>query len=181
MDRVRIKTNYGTMIAELYAEQTPITVDNFLRYTRAGFYNNTLFHRVISNFMIQGGGLEHGMYSKATESPIQNEATNGLKNEKFTLAMARTPDPHSATSQFFINIADNFFLDHVSSAADKFGYCVFGRVTEGIDVALKISEVATEERSGYQDVPVQDVLIEVIEEVQNEPDESGESEEAAVS
>jgi len=163
------------MFAELNAEKAPVTVDNFLRYTRAGFYNNTLFHRVISGFMIQGGGLEHGMYLKANDAPIQNEAANGLKNEKFTLAMARTPDPHSATSQFFINIADNSFLDYVEPTDEKFGYCVFGRVTEGVDVAIKISEVATEERSGYQDVPVQDVLIEMIEELPDESEEGAES------
>lgn len=168
MSRVRIKTNYGTMVAELNAEKAPLTVENFLQYVRTGFYNNTLFHRVIKNFMIQGGGLEHGMYLKATEAPIKNEATNGLKNDKFTMAMARTPDPHSATGQFFINIADNSFLDHVAPTDEKFGYCVFGRVIEGVDVAIKISEVATEERSGYQDVPVQDVVIESIEELPDE-------------
>lgn len=162
---VRIKTNYGSMTAELFAEQAPATVANFLRYAAAGFYNNTLFHRVIPNFMIQGGGLEPGMYIKATEAPLENEAANGLKNEKFTLAMARTPDPNSATSQFFINIADNAFLDYSAPTPEGFGYCVFGRLVEGVDVALRIGDVQTEERAGYQDVPSNDVIIESVEEV----------------
>lgn len=174
MKTVRIKTNYGTMIAELNDDVAPKTVENFINYVTSGFYDNTLFHRVISNFMIQGGGLETGMYSKATNAAIQNEATNGLKNEKFTLAMARTPDPHSATSQFFINIADNDFLNHSAPTDDGYGYCVFGRITDGLDVALKISEVATEERSGYQDVPVQDVVIEVVEVVEITEEEAEE-------
>lgn len=165
MTAIRIKTSYGTMVAELYPEQAPATVANFMRYVEEGFYNNTLFHRVIPNFMIQGGGLEVGMHLKATGTAIKNEAANGLKNEKFTLAMARTPDPHSATSQFFINVADNAFLDYQEPTDSGFGYCVFGRLIQGVDVALRISEVPTEERFSYQDVPVNDVIIETIEEV----------------
>ncbi|MGI9297921.1 MAG: peptidylprolyl isomerase [Gammaproteobacteria bacterium] len=158
--KVRLVTNYGVMTLELDAEKAPATAANFLRYVRAGFYTNTLFHRVISNFMIQGGGLERGMYLKPTEEALQNEAANGLKNKKFTVAMARLPTPHSATSQFFINVADNDFLDYTAPTEEGFGYCVFGRVTEGADVAAAISEVKTGDRSGYKDVPEQDVVIE---------------------
>lgn len=163
MTAIRIKTNYGTMVAELYPDKAPATVANFLRYAQSGFYDNTLFHRVIPNFMIQGGGLEPGMYMKPNEAPIQNEAANGLKNEKFTLAMARTPDPHSATSQFFINVADNAFLDYTAPTDEDFGYCVFGKLSEGMEIAMRISEVATETRTQYQDVPANDVIIETIE------------------
>lgn len=163
MPSIRIKTNYGTMIAELYPEKAPATVANFMRYVSDGFYDNTLFHRVIPNFMVQGGGLEPGMYLKATAESVENEAANGLKNEKFTLAMARTPDPHSATSQFFINVADNAFLDYTAPSDEKFGYCVFGKLTDGVDIALRISEAPTESRANYQDVPSNDVIIEVIE------------------
>ena len=158
--KVRLVTNYGVMTLELDAEKAPATTANFLRYVRAGFYDNTLFHRVIPNFMIQGGGLERGMHLKTTEEAVRNEAANGLKNKKFTVAMARLPTPHSATSQFFINVADNDFLDYAAPTEEGFGYCVFGRVTEGADVALAISEVKTGERSGYKDVPEQDVVIE---------------------
>ena len=168
---VRIKTNYGAMSAELYPDKAPKTVENFLRYATGGFYDNTLFHRVIQNFMIQGGGLEAGMYTKTTEAPIENEATNGLKNEKFTLAMARTPDVHSATSQFFINVKDNDFLNHTAETDDGYGYCVFGRLVDGVDVVVKISEVTTEERAGYADVPVQDVVIETVELVSSETED----------
>lgn len=175
MKRVCIKTNYGTMVAELYADKAPATVSNFMRYVESGFYSNTLFHRVIQNFMIQGGGLERGMYIKTTEAPIQNEAANGLKNEKYTLAMARTPDPHSATSQFFINTADNAFLDYTAPTDEGFGYCVFGKLVEGVDVANHINELPTEERSNYQDVPATDVIIEAVEEV-TEDGESGSGE-----
>ena len=168
MPSVRIKTNYGTMVAELYPEKAPVTVANFMRYVSSAFYQNTLFHRIIPNFMIQGGGLEPGMYLKATDAPIENEAANGLKNEKFTLAMARTPDPHSATSQFFINVADNDFLDYTAPSNDKFGYCVFGKLTDGVDIALRISEVPAESRANYQDVPSNDVVIETIELVEDE-------------
>ena len=168
MTTIRIKTNYGTMTAELYPDKAPATVANFMRYVKSGFYDNTLFHRVIQNFMIQGGGLEPGMYTKTNDAPIQNEAANGLKNEKFTLAMARTPDPHSATSQFFINVADNAFLDYTAPTSEGFGYCVFGRLVDGIDVATRISELPTEERANYQDVPSNDVIIEGVEEASAE-------------
>lgn len=174
MTNIYIKTNYGEMFAELYPEQAPKTVESFLGYVRRGFYDNTLVHRVIRNFMIQGGGLEVGMYLKTTEPPIENEAANGLKNEKYSLAMARTPAPDSATSQFFINVADNASLDFTEPTESGFGYCVFGRLTEGADVALKISEATTGERAGYQDVPVQDVIIETITEMS--ADESGSDE-----
>ncbi len=165
MSIVCIKTNHGTMKAELFDDQAPITVENFLKYTKSGFYNSTLFHRVIKGFMIQGGGIEPGMYLKASDSPIKNEASNRIKNEKFTLAMARTPDPHSATAQFFINVSDNNFLDFTAPVEDGFGYCVFGQLIDGIDIATRISELPTESRSGYQDVPEQDVIIECIEEL----------------
>ena len=162
---VRIKTNYGSMVAQMLPDKAPKTVANFLAYVQRGFYAGTLFHRVIKGFMIQGGGLKAGMYSKATNEPIPNEAINGLQNKRFTLAMARTPDPHSATSQFFINMADNHFLDYTAPTEDGFGYCVFGRLLEGLDVAMAISELATESRAGYKDVPVQNVTIETIEEI----------------
>lgn len=176
--QVRIKTNYGTMTATLYADKVGETVANFLQYAEKGFYNNTLFHRVIPNFMIQGGGIEPGMYLKATDPAIKNEACAELKNSKFTLAMARTPDPHSATSQFFINVNDNHFLDWSAPTEEGFGYCVFGHLTEGLDVAMTISEVATGERAGYADVPEQDVVIEEVE-VVTEEGEAAESETAA--
>lgn len=163
MSIVCIKTNHGTMKAELFDDKAPQTVENFLKYVNNGFFNSTLFHRVIKGFMIQGGGLEAGMYLKVCDSPINNEASNGIKNEKFTLAMARTPDPHSATAQFFINVADNDFLDFTAPTDEAFGYCVFGQLIEGIDIAVRISELPTESRSGYQDVPEQDVIIEAIE------------------
>ncbi|MCH9757671.1 MAG: peptidylprolyl isomerase [Proteobacteria bacterium] len=174
MSFVRIKTNYGTMVAEIQQDKAPATAANFMRYVQNGTYNNTLFHRVIQNFMVQGGGLEPGMYSKSNEAPIPNEAANGLKNEKFTLAMARTPDPHSATNQFFINVADNKFLDYTAPTDEGFGYCVFGKLTEGMDIATRISEVPTEERFNYQDVPSQDVIIEAIEMIE-ETDEAAET------
>ncbi|MGU9951045.1 MAG: peptidylprolyl isomerase [Gammaproteobacteria bacterium WSBS_2016_MAG_OTU1] len=172
MKKIKLLTNYGVIVLELDAEKAPTTVASFVRYVESGFYTNTLFHRVIPNFMIQGGGLERGMYLKTTEAPIQNEAANGLKNKKFTVAMARLPDPHSASSQFFINTADNDFLDYSMPTEDGFGYCVFGRVSEGTDVVAAIGEVKTGERSGYKDVPEQDVLIESAE-VMGDEEESG--------
>lgn len=183
MTIVHIKTNFGTMRAELYADKAPKTVENFINYVRNGFYNGTLFHRVIKGFMIQGGGIEPGMYTKATDASISNEAQNGLKNDKFTLAMARTPDPHSATSQFFINVADNDFLNFSKPDNEGYGYCVFGALLDGIDIAVRISELPTEERSGYQDVPQQDVIIESIEEetaevAENDADDASSAEAA---
>lgn len=178
MTRVRLLTNYGAMVLELDAEKAPLTVDNFLRYVREGFYDGTLFHRVIPNFMIQGGGLERGMHQKPAGEPVENEAANGLKNVKWTVAMARLPAPHSASSQFFINTADNDFLDYTAPTEDGFGYCVFGRLVEGEEVAAAIAEVNTCERSGYKDVPEQDVVIESAavedgEEPQESPEDGG--------
>jgi peptidyl-prolyl cis-trans isomerase B (cyclophilin B) len=136
-----------------------MTVQNFLGYCRSGFYGNTIFHRVIKGFMIQGGGFEPGMIQKATRNPIKNEATSGLKNNRGTLAMARTSDPHSATAQFFINVVDNGFLNFKSPSQNGWGYCVFGKVTEGMDVVDQIRKVPTGSSAGHQDVPKEDVII----------------------
>jgi len=156
---VRLHTNYGVIGIELDAERAPKTVENFLQYVRMGHYDNTLFHRVINGFMIQGGGFEPGMRQKPTATPIENEATNGLRNNKYTVAMARTSDPHSATSQFFINVADNDFLNHTAPSGQGWGYCVFGKVLEGTDVVDKIKSVRTSRSGGHQDVPEEDVVI----------------------
>ncbi len=164
--RVRIRTNYGAMTAELFPEKSPGTVANFLRYVDAGFYNGTLFHRVIPGFMIQGGGMLPGLAEKKNaEEPLQNEAANGLKNEKYTLAMARLPAAHSARSQFFVNVADNDFLNYKSPDDDGFGYCVFGRIVEGEETVLAISEAETETRAGYDNVPARDVVVEAAERI----------------
>lgn len=160
MATVRLNTTMGSITVELDRERAPLTVENFLSYVRSGHYNNTLFHRVINGFMIQGGGFEPGMRQKPTAKPIQNEASNGLKNNKYTIAMARTSDPHSATSQFFINVADNEFLNHTAPDAQNWGYCVFGRVTAGVDVVDRIKGVATMRYGMHQDVPDQEVAIE---------------------
>jgi Peptidyl-prolyl cis-trans isomerase (rotamase) - cyclophilin family len=157
---VKLHTNLGTITLELDAEKAPKTVANFLQYVESGHYENTLFHRVIDGFMIQGGGFMPDMAQKATQDPVENEAANGLKNEAYTIAMARTPDPHSASAQFFINVADNDFLNFRAPTAQGFGYCVFGRVTEGQDVVDKIKKLKTGNRAGHQDVPVEDVIIE---------------------
>jgi peptidyl-prolyl cis-trans isomerase B (cyclophilin B) len=157
---VRLHTNRGVIGIELDAERAPKTVENFLQYVRSGYYNNTLFHRVINGFMIQGGGFEAGMRQKPTRAPIENEATNGLRNTKYSVAMARTTDPHSATSQFFINVADNDFLNHSAPSGQGWGYCVFGKVVEGNDVVDEIRSVRTIRSGGHQDVPEEDVLIE---------------------
>ncbi|MCP4635984.1 MAG: peptidyl-prolyl cis-trans isomerase [Methyloversatilis sp.] len=156
---VKLHTNHGVITLELDAEKAPQTVANFLAYVEAGHYDNTIFHRVIGNFMIQGGGFEPGMKQKDTQAPIKNEAGNGLSNTAGTIAMARTSDPHSATAQFFINVNDNLFLDKEQSQ-DGWGYCVFGRVTEGMDVVNKIKGVATGRSGFHQDVPKEDVVIE---------------------
>ncbi|MGQ8365629.1 peptidylprolyl isomerase [Glaciecola sp. 1036] len=157
---VVLQTNFGDIKIELNAEKAPKTVANFLSYVNDGFYDNTIFHRVISNFMIQGGGFEPGMKEKATKAPIENEADNGLSNKKGAIAMARTNDPHSATAQFFINVNDNAFLNFSSPNAHGYGYCVFGEVVEGMDIIEKIKTVETG-RSGYHDdVPLEDVVIE---------------------
>jgi cyclophilin family peptidyl-prolyl cis-trans isomerase len=158
--QVDMKTNFGTIRIELYPDKAPKTVDNFLRYVKDGFYDGTIFHRVIDGFMIQGGGLDQAMHEKATRAPIANEAKNGLKNQAGTIAMARKPDPNSATAQFFINLVNNDNLDYPSF--DGWGYAVFGKVTQGMDVVNKIAKVRTGSVGMYQDVPVSPVLIESV-------------------
>ena len=159
---VKLHTNLGTIVLELDADKAPETVRNFLAYVENGHYNNTVFHRVIKNFMIQGGGFEAGtaMQQKPTQAPIQNEAANGHKNTRGSIAMARTQDPHSATAQFFINTVDNDFLDYRAPSVQGFGYCVFGKVSEGMDVVDAIRAVKTGNRGMHQDVPLEDVIIE---------------------
>ena len=157
---VKLLTNFGEITLELDAEKAPITTANFLQYVDNGFYDGTIFHRVISNFMIQGGGFDSSMNQKETADEIKNEADNGLSNDKYTIAMARTSAPHSASSQFFINATDNDFLNHTAPTGSGWGYCVFGKVTAGIDVVDKIRQVATTNRKGHQDVPVENVVIE---------------------
>ncbi|MDD5296344.1 MAG: peptidylprolyl isomerase [Rhodocyclaceae bacterium] len=157
---IKLHTNLGTITLELDAEKAPLSVKNFISYVESGHYDNTIFHRVISNFMIQGGGFEPGMKQKGTQEPINNEAHNGLKNDKYTVAMARTSDPHSATAQFFINVADNGFLNHTAPTANGWGYAVFGKVVEGQDVVDKIKSVKTGNAGFHQDVPKEDVIIE---------------------
>ena len=161
--RVEIVTNHGTLIAELDAEKAPKTVENFKNYAEKGYYDQTVFHRVIGHFMIQGGGFDENLERKQTDDSIENEAANGLKNEEGTLAMARTGDPHSATSQFFINVADNEFLNYKSSDMQGFGYCVFGKIVEGMDVVEKIKEVNTGSVSSsmgmLDDVPLDAVVM----------------------
>lgn len=152
-------TTLGDIHIELDTEKAPKTAANFEAYVSKGFYNGIIFHRVIDNFMIQGGGFEPGMTQKPTEAPIENEADNGLTNDRGTLAMARTMDPHSASAQFFINVKDNHFLNHSAKTTEGWGYAVFGRVVEGMDVVDKIKAVPTTSRSGHQDVPVEDVVI----------------------
>jgi len=156
---VKLHTNLGTITLDLDAEKAPATVENFLGYVNSGFYSNTLFHRVIDGFMLQGGGFERGMKQKPVRDPVKNEAGNGLKNTAYTVAMARTPDPDSATCQFFINVADNDFLDYRAPTAKEYGYCVFGRVVEGKEVVDQIKKVATATRGMHRDVPVEDVII----------------------
>jgi peptidyl-prolyl cis-trans isomerase B (cyclophilin B) len=155
---ITLKTNYGDIVVELNDEKAPISSENFKQYVRDGFYDGVIFHRVIPNFMIQGGGFMPDMMQKATRECIENEAKNGLSNEKYTLAMARTMDPHSASAQFFINTKDNSFLDYPGQ--DGWGYAVFGKVTEGTDVIDKIEKVATGNTAGHSDVPVEPVIIE---------------------
>lgn len=157
---VKLLTNFGEITLELNAEKAPITTANFLQYVDNGFYDGTIFHRVISNFMIQGGGFDTSMTQKETADEIKNEADNGLANDKYTIAMARTSAPHSASSQFFINAANNDFLNYTAPTGSGWGYCVFGKVTEGMDVVDKIRQVATTNRKGHQDVPVENVIIE---------------------
>ena len=159
---VRMQTSKGTILLELDADKAPVTVANFLEYAKSGFYDGTIFHRVIPGFMIQGGGFESGLSQKSTNPPIKNEADNGLKNELGTIAMARTPDPDSASSQFFINVKDNAFLNCSAPTTQGWGYCLFGKVVDGLDVVRVIGKVATGNSSGHQDVPVEDVIIETV-------------------
>jgi peptidyl-prolyl cis-trans isomerase B (cyclophilin B) len=161
MTTITITTNKGTIVAELDAEKAPKTVENFLHYVNAGHYNNTIFHRVIDGFMIQGGGFEPGMKQKPTDQTVENEAKNGLKNEPYTLAMARTSAPHSASAQFFINVKNNSFLDYPGQ--DGWGYAVFGKVTEGTEVVDEIKKVKTTRSGMFADVPAEDIIIEKIE------------------
>ena len=160
---VILTTNHGKIKIELDAEKAPKSVENFLAYVNAGHYNGTIFHRVIDGFMIQGGGFEPGMKQKPTNDPVENEAKNGLKNEAYTVAMARTSDPHSASAQFFININNNSFLDYPGQ--DGWGYCVFGKVVEGTDVVDKIKSVKTTRSGMFSDVPVDNIVIEKAEAV----------------
>jgi peptidyl-prolyl cis-trans isomerase B (cyclophilin B) len=159
---VNIQTNRGTIVLELDSEKAPETVANFIGYAKQGFYDGTIFHRVIPGFMIQGGGFEPGMRQKEAGAPIRNEADNGLQNLTGTIAMARTPNPHSASAQFFINVADNHFLNFREPTPQGWGYAVFGRVVEGMDVVNDIARVRTASRAGHQDVPVEDVMIEQV-------------------
>ena len=162
MKKVKFETSLGSFTVELDEKKAPITCENFLTYVKEGFYDGTVFHRVIKGFMIQGGGLTKHLIEKDTHEPIKNEASNGLKNDRFTIAMARTGDPHSATSQFFINTVDNAYLDFRSETTDGWGYCVFGKVTDGTDTILKIANVSTGAFRQYmyrKDLPVENVEI----------------------
>ncbi len=157
---IKLTTNFGVISIELDHDKAPKTAANFEQYVKEGFYNGTIFHRVIDNFMIQGGGFDQNMQQKPTHEPIENEAKNGLKNDRYTIAMARTMQPHSASSQFFINVKDNDFLNHTAPDMHGWGYAVFGKVVEGQDVVDKIKTVKTGNRAGHRDVPVENVIIE---------------------
>src|SRR5690554_6032415 len=157
---IKLHTNHGVITLQLFADKAPETVANFIQYVKDGQYDNTIFHRVISNFMIQGGGFDADMNQKDTRAPIKNEADNGISNKKGTVAMARTMDPHSASSQFFINVQDNDFLDHTAPTTQGWGYAVFAEVTSGMDVVEAIKGVATTSKNGHQDVPREAVIIE---------------------
>lgn len=159
---IHMKTNYGTIVLELNPDKAPKTVANFLAYAKDGFYDGTLFHRVIDKFVIQGGGFGPGMTQKMTRPPIENEANNGLRNARGTLAMARATDPHSATSQFFVNIVDNDFLNYTAPTPAGWGYCVFGKVIDGMHIVDQIKGVVTGSKLGHKDVPLSDVIIEKI-------------------
>lgn len=161
---IKLHTNHGDITLQLDADKAPLTVANFIEYVNSGFFDGTIFHRVMDNFMIQGGGFEPGMKQKPTNAPVKNEAANGLKNEKYSIAMARTSDPHSATAQFFINVANNGFLDHPGQ--DGWGYCVFGKVVEGMEVVDAIGKVKTGNSGFHQNVPKEDVVITKAEVVQ---------------
>jgi peptidyl-prolyl cis-trans isomerase B (cyclophilin B) len=157
---IKLHTNHGVISLELDADKAPDTAANFTQYVKDGHYNNTVFHRVIDGFMVQGGGFEPGMKQKPTRDPIQNEANNGLKNDMYTVAMARTSAPHSASAQFFINVSNNDFLNHSAPTPQGWGYCVFGKVVDGTDVVDNIRKVKTGSKGMHQDVPVEDVIIE---------------------
>ena len=157
--KVQMETSAGSITIELEADKAPTSTANFLSYVNSGHYDGTVFHRVIKGFMVQGGGFEVGMKQKGTQAPIQNEASNGLKNKHYTLAMARTNDPHSATAQFFINATDNAFLDFKSESAQGWGYAVFGKVVSGTDVVDRIEGVKTGRKGFHDDVPLEDVVI----------------------
>lgn len=159
---ITLHTNYGDITIVLDFEKAPKTSENFLKYAKDGFYDGTIFHRVIDNFMVQGGGFNEEMEQKTTNKPVENEADNGLKNNEGTIAMARTMDPHSATAQFFINVKDNDFLNHTRKDMQGWGYCVFGKVSEGMDVVAKIKKVKTGSKGPHQDVPVETVVIEKV-------------------
>lgn len=156
---IKLETNLGTIVIELDETNTPKTAENFLKYVKEGFYDGLIFHRVIKGFMVQGGGFKPGMAMKSAEKSIMNEADKGGKNLRGTIAMARTNDPHSASAQFFINIVDNNFLNHKSKTPEGWGYCVFGHVTEGMDIVDQIAKVRTISRAGHQDVPEEDIII----------------------
>jgi peptidyl-prolyl cis-trans isomerase B (cyclophilin B) len=160
---VKLHTNYGVITLTLFAEKAPLTVANFLEYVKEGFYDNTIFHRVIDGFMVQGGGFAPGMKQKPTKATVKNEANNGLANNTGTVAMARTNEPHSATAQFFINVNDNSFLNFRSESPDGWGYCVFAEVSDGMDVVNKIKQVSTGNAGYHQDVPIEDVVIQKVE------------------
>ena len=157
---IKLHTNHGVITLNLFADKAPETVANFIQYVKDGHYDNTIFHRVISNFMIQGGGFDTDMKEKSTRSSIKNEANNGVSNKKGTVAMARTMEPHSASAQFFINVQDNDFLDHTAPTTQGWGYTVFGEVVDGLDVVEAIKAVATTSKNGHQDVPREEVIIE---------------------
>ncbi len=162
MTMIHMKTNYGVIILELDEKKAPKTVDNFLTYVKEGFYDGTLFHRIIDNFVIQGGGFGPGMTQKVARPPIENEGKNGLRNSRGAIAMARTSDPHSASSQFFINLADNDFLNYTAPTPTGRGYCVFGTVVEGMNVIDQIKGVPTGSKLGFKDVPLTDIIIEKV-------------------
>ncbi len=165
--KVRLQTTHGEILVETDEEKAPETSANFVSYVQDGFYDDTIFHRIIDGFMIQGGGFGPGMSKKSTKPAIKNEADNGLSNIAGTLAMARTPNPHSATSQFFINVSDNLFLDFKAQTKEGWGYCVFGKVVEGMDVVNQIKAVATTQQGGHHDVPVEEVVIQRAEVVES--------------
>jgi len=162
-----MKTNHGTIVVELFVDKAPKTVANFLQYANDGFYDGTVFHRVIDNFVIQGGGFGPGMTQKVTRSPVENEANNGLRNSRGTVAMARTSDPHSASSQFFFNIVDNDFLNYTAPTPAGWGYCVFGRIVEGLHVLDQMKGIPTGSKLGHKDVPLSDILLEKVEVITN--------------